>query len=148
MSEQTTQPYAKPQALHERREQRLRREIALLEHMDGRLWRKALFCSAIAVVLTAVLLAAAAIKLHWFNYHPAAIAFACLAIATAAWWLGRYTLWIPAVLIAVAFAIVFEAVDIPNEGWSDSKNKRDRRTRIAAALMKRRTHLAKLETHS
>jgi membrane protein implicated in regulation of membrane protease activity len=145
MSDQAAKSYPTRRALRARREERLRREIALLEHMDGRLWRKALACSAVAVALTAALLTLAALKLHWFGYDLTAIFLACLAIAAAAWWLGRYTLWIPAVLVVVALAIVFEGVDLPGEGWSDSKDKPDRRAKVAAALAKRRARLMKLE---
>ena len=66
--------------LRARRAERLRREIDLLEHMDGRLWRKALIDSGVAVVVIALLLTLTAAKLHYFMYHPVAIITASIAI--------------------------------------------------------------------
>ena len=133
--------------LRARRAERLRREIGLLEHMDGRLWRKALIDSAVAVVVIALLLTLTAAKLHYFMYHPVAVIMASVAIAALVWWLGRYTLWIPVILVALLLAILFEGdlggLDFGGDGKGSEKS--DRRRKLEAALAKRRAALAKLE---
>ncbi|WP_306226001.1 hypothetical protein [Bosea beijingensis] len=137
--------------LRQRRAERLRREIALLEHMDGRLWRRAVIDTLVAVGLIALLLIAVAAKLHYFMYHPLAVTAACLGLAGLAWWLGRYTLWIPVILVALLLAILFEDVGGLDFNGGDSgkaKGKLDRRRKLDAALAKRRRTLAKLEGRS
>ena len=133
--------------LRARRAERLRREIGLLEHMDGRLWRKALIDSGVAVAVMALLLTLTAAKLHYFMYHPLAVITASVTIAALVWWLGRYTLWIPVVLVALLLAILFEGdlggLDFGGDGKGSAKP--DRRRKIEAALAKRRAALAKLE---
>jgi len=134
--------------LRARRAERLRREIGLLEHMDGRLWRKAIIDSGVAVVFIALLLTLTAAKLHYFMYHPVAVITASVAIAALVWWLGRYTLWIPVILVALLLAILFEG-DLGglDFGGGDGKGseKSDRRRKLEGALAKRRAALAKLE---
>lgn len=135
-------------ALRKRRIERLRREIALLEQMDGRLWRRAAFDSAVAVGFIALLLTLTAIKLHYFMYHPLAIASASIAIAALIWWLGRYTLWIPVILVALLLAVLFEGNDLGglDFGGDDKKAKKpERRRKLDAALTRRRQALARLE---
>lgn len=133
--------------LRARRAERLRREIGLLEHMDGRLWRKALIDSGLAIVFIALLLTVTAAKLHYFMYHPVAVITASVAIAALVWWLGRYTLWIPVILVALLLAILFEGelggLDFGGNGKGEAKP--DRRRKLEAALAKRRAALAKLE---
>ncbi|MBX9908085.1 MAG: hypothetical protein K2Z25_05170 [Beijerinckiaceae bacterium] len=143
----TTEPEA-PSRLRMRRVERLRREIALLERMDGRLWRKAALASVIGVVFIALLLMAVAAKLQYFMYHPLAVAMVALAVAALVWWLGRYTLWVPVILVVLLLAILFEG-DVG--GWDfggdggKAKVKPDRQGKLNAALSRRRTALAKLE---
>ncbi|RYE34023.1 MAG: hypothetical protein EOP23_06595 [Hyphomicrobiales bacterium] len=138
--------------LRQRRAERLRREIALLEHMDGRLWRRAVIDTLVAVGFIAVLLIAVAAKLHYFMYHPLAVTVACLGIGALAWWLGRYTLWIPVILVALLLAILFEGdvggLDFGGSESGESRAKPDRRRKLDAALAKRRRTLAKLEGRS
>lgn len=134
--------------LRQRRAERLRREITLLEHMDGRLWRRAIIDSAVAVGLIALLIVAVAAKLHYFAYHPVAIVAASLGVAALVWWLGRYTLWIPVILVVLLLAILFEGdvggLDFGGSG-NDKKAKPDRRRKLDSALAKRRAALARLE---
>lgn len=141
-----------PAPLRQRRIERLRREIALLEHMDGRLWRRAIIDTLVAVGLIALLLIAVAAKLHYFMYHPLAVAAACLGIAALAWWLGRYTLWIPVILVALLLAILFEGdvggLDFSGSDSSKSTRRPDKRSKLEAALAKRRRTLAKLEARA
>jgi hypothetical protein len=134
--------------LRQRRIERLRREIALLEHMDGRLWRKAAIGAGVGIVFIALLLVGVAAKLHYFMYHPLAITVAALAIAALVWWLGRYTLWIPVILVVLLLAILFEgdvgSWDFGGDGGK-VKAKPDRRSKLDAALARRRAALARLE---
>ena len=136
--------------LRARRAERLRREIGLLEHMDGRLWRRALIDSALAIVFIALLLTLTALKLHYVSYHPVAIVTASVVIAALVWWLGRYTLWIPVILVALLLAILFEGelggLDFGGDGKGEVKP--DRRRKLDAALTKRRAALAKLEART
>jgi hypothetical protein len=128
----------------------LRREIALLEQMDARLWRRALVDSAVAVGLIALLIIAVAAKLHYFAYHPLAIVAASLGVAALVWWLGRYTLSIPVILVVVLLAILFEG-DVGGldfGGGKDKNAKPDRRRKLDGALAKRRAVLARLEERS
>ena len=138
--------------LRRRRIERLRREIALLEHTDGQLWRGAIIDTLVAVGLIALLLIGVAAKLHYFMYHPLAVTAACLGIASLAWWLGRYTLWIPVVLVALLLAILFEGdvggLDFSGSDSGKSKSRPDKRTKLEAALAKRRRTLAKLEARA
>lgn len=141
-----------PSPLRQRRIARLRREISLLEHMDSRLWRRAIVDTLVAIGLIALLLMAVAAKLHYFMYHPLAVTAACLGIAALAWWLGRYTLWIPVILVALLLAILFEGdvggLDFGGSNSGETKGKPDRRRKLDAALEKRRRTLAKLEGRS
>ncbi len=134
--------------LRQRRAERLRREIALLEDMDGRLWRKAAIGAGVGVVFIALLIMGVAAKLDYFMYHPLAVTTAALVIAALAWWLGRYTLWIPVILVVLLLAILFEG-DVGSwdfGGTGDkAKAKPDRRSRLDAALARRRAALEKLE---
>lgn len=120
--------------------------------MDGGLWRRAVFDTVVAVGLIALLLVAVAVKLQYFMYHPLAVTAACLGIAALAWWLGRYTLWIPVILVALLLAILFEGdvggLDFGGSDDSKSRSKPDRRRKVEAALAKRRRTLAKLEGRS
>lgn len=135
-------------SLRKRRAERLRREIVLLEHMDGRLWRKAAIGSVIGIVFIALLLVGVAAKLQYFMYHPIAVIVAALAIAALVWWLGRYTLWIPVILVVLLLAILFEG-DVG--GWEfggdggKAKARPDRQSKLDAALARRRAALDKLE---
>lgn len=135
-------------ALRKRRIERLRREIALLEQMDSRLWRRALFDATVAVAFIALLLTLTALKLQYFSYHPLAIVTASIGIAALIWWLGRYALWIPVILVALLLAILFEGGDLGglDFGGDDEKaDKPERRRKLGAALIRRRAALAKLE---
>lgn len=134
--------------LRKRRAERLRREISLLEHMDGRLWRKAAIGTVVGVVFIALLLIAVAAKLQYFMYHPLAVTMVALAVAALVWWLGRYTLWIPVILVVLLLAILFEgdvgSWDFGGDG-DTAKAKPDRRSKLGAALARRRAALEKLE---
>lgn len=119
--------------------------------MDGGLWRRAVIDTVVAVGLIALLLIAVAAKLHYFMYHPLAVTVACVGIAAVAWWLGRYTLWIPVILVALLLAILFEGeVGGLDFSDSDSQSQRqpDERRKLEATLAKRRRTLAKLEGRS
>ncbi|AMJ59217.1 hypothetical protein AXW83_01880 [Bosea sp. PAMC 26642] len=115
--------------------------------MDGRLWRRALIDSGVAVAFMALLLTLTAAKLHYFMYHPVAVITASVAIAALVWWLGRYTLWIPVILVALLLAILFEGdlggLDFGGDGKGSEKP--GRRRKLDTALAKRRAALAKLE---
>lgn len=138
-------PSAHP--LRARRSERLRREIALLEHMDSRLWRKALLCAVIGVATTVALLLAVAVKLHYFAFHPLAVTIVSVALAVLVWWIGRYTLTVPLILIVLLLGILFEGgIELPNFG--DGKSKANRRRKLDAALARRRKALAKLEARA
>jgi len=143
----TADPNA-PSSLRKRRAERLRREIALLEHMDSRLWRKAAIGSVVGVVFIALLLMGVAAKLQYFMYHPLAVMLAALTIAALVWWLGRYTLWIPAILVVLLLAILFEG-DVGSWDFGGNGDKArarpDRRGKLDAALARRRAALQKLE---
>lgn len=134
--------------LKRRRAERLRREIVLLEHMDSSLWRKAAFGAVAGIVFITLLLVGVAAKLQYFMYHPLAVTAAALALAALAWWLGRYTLWIPVILVVLLLAILSEGdvggLDFGSDGGS-AKAKPDRRGKLETALLKRRGALAKLE---
>ena len=136
--------------LRRRRIERLRREIALLEHTDGQLWRGAIIDTLVAVGLIALLLIGVAAKLHYFMYHPLSVAAACLGTAAFAWWLGRYTLWIPVIIVSLLLAILFEGhiggLDFSDSDKSDAPS--DKRRKLEAALAKRRRTLAKLEARA
>ena len=99
--------------------------------------------------LIALLLIAVAAKLHYFMYHPLAVTVACVGIAAVAWWLGRYTLWIPVILVALLLAILFEGdvggFEFGGNDSDNSQSKPDRRRKVETALAKRRRTLAKLE---
>lgn len=134
--------------LRNRRAERLRREIALLEHMDGRLWRKAAIGAGVGIVFIALLIMGVAAKLQYFMYHPLAVTTAALAVAALVWWLGRYTLWIPVILVVLLLAILFEGDVGSWDFGGDSgkaKSKPDRQKKLDAALSRRRAALAKLE---
>lgn len=134
-------------ALRRRRIERLRREIDLLEHMGSRLWRIAVVWAVLGIVAMALLGIAVAAKLDYFMYHPLAITVASAMVAVAAWWLGRYSLWIPVILVGLLLAILFEGS--PDLGdWNtggQGRDKPDRQRKLEAALAKRRSRLATLE---
>lgn len=134
----------KRKLMHNQRAERLRREIALLSGMDDRLWRKSLICAALIIPALALLFVGAAAKLHWLGTSPAiAIAGACL-IALLCWWMGRYALWFPVVIVLLAVAVIFEDIpDVGDIGGDDRKTSRAKK--IARALDKRRALLARLE---
>ena len=129
-----------------RRAERLRREIALLSHMDGGLWRKAVICGAASILGLALLILTAAWKFQYFGFSEAAVAGVAVLIAALCWWLGRYVLWLPALLATLMFAIIFETLDgVDLVGDDKPDRKAERRAKIARALERRRLMLMRLE---
>lgn len=149
MSDRAASGVPRVNALRRRRAERLRREIALLSAMDQGLWRKSLLCGLALVGGLSALLGAAAAKLSYFGLDPLLVLAGGVVTATLLWWLGRYSLWLPALLAAAALAVILEDIpDLSDLGSDQAKDRKaERRAKIAQAVEKRRALLARLESH-
>jgi hypothetical protein len=132
--------------LRVRRAERLKREIALLSGMDDQLWRKIVLCGSAAVLGLALLILTAAWKFQYFGFSEASVFAMAVIVAALFWWLGRYVLWLPALLAMLMFAVIFETADVPDLTGNDKPDRKaERRAKVARALDKRRALLARLE---
>jgi hypothetical protein len=129
-----------------RRIARLKREIALLESMDQRLFRDALVTGLIAIALMAAAFGMAAWKFEIAGWHPLLTAAVCIAAASLAWWIGRYTIYIPVVAFMLAVSVLIEDdpgfVHLPEPAGG---GKQSRQRKLETALRKRRILLDSLE---
>lgn len=148
MSDHAASRVPRVNGLRRRRTERLRREIALLSEMDQGLWRKSLLCGLALVGGLSALLGAAAAKLSYLGHEPTLVLASCVMAAALLWWLGRYSLWLPALLAAAALAVILEDIpDLSDLGGDQAKDhKAERRAKIAQAVEKRRALLARLES--
>jgi hypothetical protein len=133
----------------------LRRELALLEHMDTRLWRKIVLCGSITIAAIAAGFFGLGYLAHVHVGLGPAIAI-CLAAAAFLYWVSRYEhglFWLfLAIFIGVVLVFIFE--DLPLDGLSsldmphglDKKQARkaERRAKIARAISRRKMKLKKM----
>ncbi len=138
-------------AFAERRIERIRREIALLEIMNETLWQQSLKCAALIVGgLSGIFLICAA-KLNWFGFTPVEATLLSALVAFGCWWFARYSKILGLTLGFLALAIIFEDASLDEVSGDDVKEalkpstSERRRLKAAAALKKRKVLLALME---
>jgi uncharacterized membrane protein YccC len=143
----------KPSWLKRRRAEHLRREIALLERMDSRLWHTTLLCGALTIAGIAAAVFALGVAVHIHIGLGLAIC-ACLTVAALIFWASRYEyglLWMFAtILIGIVLIFIFQEIpffetitfDDPNLDRKVS-HKEQRRNRINRAISKLKMKLEK-----
>jgi hypothetical protein len=139
-----------------RRAERLRREIALLEGMDWRVWRMIVICGSLTILAVTVGFVAVGYALH-VHFASIPIAFAiCLGFASLLYFVSRFKnglYWLyTVILIAVVIGATFydsPIADIPDLTWSSDggavkDRKSARRAKIQNAIQRRKLKLGKL----
>jgi hypothetical protein len=139
--------------LKRRRAEHLRREIALLERMDSRLWHTTLLCGSLTIAGIAAAVFALGFAVHIHIGLGLAICV-CLTVAALIFWASRYEyglLWMFAtILIGIVLIFIFQEIpffetitfDDPNLDRKVS-HKEQRRNRINRAISKLKMKLEK-----
>jgi hypothetical protein len=144
-----------PTWLQRRRAEKLRRELAILEHMDKRLWRKIVLCGSHTIAALAACFFALGYALHVnIGLLPAMVS--CVVAAAVIYAVSRYEngmLWLfTTILLVVVCFFVFEDVptgsmlDLPlPEGLTAKQTRKaERRAKITRAISRRKLRLEKL----
>jgi hypothetical protein len=137
--------------------EKLRRELALLENMDARLWRIIVVCGGLTILALALAFLGIAILLHIHLGLAAAVAIS-LALAALFYFVSRYEdglFWLfLTVFIGIILIVIFQegASYIPlDSGVPDLRtkdgHKEMRRKKIKLAITKRKLRLEKILGH-
>jgi hypothetical protein len=138
----------------ERRINRLKREIVVLENMNDGLWRNAMLGAILIIGILFIILFAFGLHMSRYGWSDWMIAVASLFISWSLWWFLKHTFF-PNLVLVFAFLIVVifsvfailsgESVSVPDVNINPSRVER-RRAKCAAVLAKRRVQLELLES--
>ena len=133
--------------IRERRIQRLKKELTLLESMDDQMFRKMVRNGLLIVPALAASFILLFMKAHGWA-APSALSLAvCLGVAFILFWFWRYSLSVPLIALVLAVAILLEG---GIDDWPTGKSrpsKEERRSKLDRAIERRKVLLAKLEAH-
>lgn len=129
----------------QRRRRRLERQLRALRAMRDHASTKEIVCAILTIPALALLLFAAAYKLHLWSGSGLIGAAGALLAGAAIWWIGRRFLLLALLIVYALLVIVFE--DAPDIYWdSGDTNPADlRRRKLEHAIAKREAMLRDLD---